>query len=424
MNIEELRQTDLIILEHVKGSNLYGTNIATSDIDIGGIFVVPNGDWLTLQHPPKEIGDKKGDEKYFELRRYFDLVCTANPTVLETLFIPKESINTIKPQAELLMKHGEMFLTKRCEHSYSGYAYAQIKKAKGKNKKVHSVEKYFHEDAIALLDELLYAEKISKEWIESRFNKALFLFIVKNKALPNPIENTNWKEMDKYLPQLKKLQSPRREDFCCFVERDFNLRNWNPWTLDSFYCDNMPFRPQKRKDLSHYDCSSVEHMPNLYRLYKNGKGLFRNGQLVYTSISKEREWRDFAGVMYLNEDEYSKQKREWLSFWEWMAKRNESRWQTDEGTAFDYDHKNMQHTIRLLMEAENIATLGKPVVRFDGDRLAYLREIRAGKYDYEYLLQWAEDKCLELKEIYKKSQLPYQVNMKKANELYMEIINF
>ena len=425
MNIQELRKTDLIILEHIKGSTLYGTNTPESDIDIGGIFIVPNKEWLSLQNPHKEIGDKKGDEKYYELRRYFELACTANPTVLETMFVPKEFVRIIKPQAELLMDNAEIFITKKCHHSYSGYAFAQIKKAKGKNKKVHKVSEYCDEEQINLLKESLKKGSVSQEWVETRFNKHLFSFLIKDGSdLPENTE-TDWKEMDKFLPQLSKLQSPKREDFCYKITDDFELRHWNPWALDGYCSVNMPFRPKNisKEELKQYDCSSVEHISNLYRIYKNGSGIFKDGRIYYTSISKEREWKDFAGILYFNEAEYNKQKREWLSFYEWMANRNESRWKSNDGDKFTFDHKNMQHTIRLLMEAENIAVNGKPIVRFSGKNLAYLREIREGIFDYDYLLKWAEDKCDELKELYDKSDLPYSVDMNKANELYMEIIN-
>jgi len=423
MNIQELLKSDQIILKHIRGSHMYGTNIETSDIDTGGIFVIPNADWLSLIHAPKEIGDEKGDEKYFELRKYMELACTANPTVLETMFAPEECITYIKPQGEYLMKHAEMFITKKCYWSFSGYAYAQIKKAKGKNKKVHNVDTYMNEQGVLLVREALKNGEITEAWIQSRFNKHFLKYIMKM-VYSKLTDDTDWKLMDKILDEdcVRFMLGPQREEFCYVVIDDFQMSKFTERSMEMLKDKIMPFRSHTKEDLTKFDISKVEHMANLYRLYDNGRGVFKNNQLVLTSISKDREWEDFHGIMYFNEQEYEKQHKEWRSFWEWMSNRNDNRWEDNQGKNFTYDHKNMMHTVRLLMEAENIVKNGRPVIRFTGDNLKYLKSIRSGEFEYEYLLKWAEDKCEELKEIYDNSSLPYQVNMKKAEKLYKELV--
>ena len=48
MNLNQLQNSDLILLEYIRGSHLYGTNTPKSDIDIGGVFKIPNKDWIKL----------------------------------------------------------------------------------------------------------------------------------------------------------------------------------------------------------------------------------------------------------------------------------------------------------------------------------------------------------------------------------------
>lgn len=66
-----------------------------------------------------------------------ELLQKANPTVLELLYSPEDCIVTTSPQFELLKKHRDKFLTKACRNSFGGYAVAQIKKARGLDKKMN-----------------------------------------------------------------------------------------------------------------------------------------------------------------------------------------------------------------------------------------------------------------------------------------------
>ena len=43
MTIEELRKSGWIAFEYIRGSHAYGLNTETSDVDMGGVFILPNG---------------------------------------------------------------------------------------------------------------------------------------------------------------------------------------------------------------------------------------------------------------------------------------------------------------------------------------------------------------------------------------------
>lgn len=77
MDINQLLASDRIIFHAIRGSHMYGTNIATSDIDTHGIFRVPKAEWLQLFHPAQKISDEKDDNVFYELRRFMDLAQTA-----------------------------------------------------------------------------------------------------------------------------------------------------------------------------------------------------------------------------------------------------------------------------------------------------------------------------------------------------------
>ena len=135
MKIDDLKANDSIIFECISGSKAYGLSIPTSDTDIKGVFILPRNEFYKLNYVA-QVSDKKNDIVYYELKRFIELCYTNNPNILEMLYMPKKNILIKQPIFDKILSHN--FLTKRCEHSFAGYATAQIKKAKGLNKKVFS----------------------------------------------------------------------------------------------------------------------------------------------------------------------------------------------------------------------------------------------------------------------------------------------
>lgn len=124
-----------IIFKALVGSQAYGTALPTSDEDYKGVYVQPDKDILCFNY--KEQYEVSKDECYFEIRRFIELLRTANPTVLELLYSPKDCVLIKHPAFEIVESYRDKFLTKTCRNSFGGYAIAQIKKAKGTDKKLN-----------------------------------------------------------------------------------------------------------------------------------------------------------------------------------------------------------------------------------------------------------------------------------------------
>ncbi|MBC7407486.1 MAG: nucleotidyltransferase domain-containing protein [Arcicella sp.] len=124
-----------IIFKTIVGSQAYGTNTVGSDTDFKGVYVQSTRELLGFNY--KEQIEVSKDECYYEIRRFLQLLKSANPTMLELLFMPEDCIIEKHPAFDLILKHRDKFLTKKCLHSFGGYAVAQIKKAKGLNKKMN-----------------------------------------------------------------------------------------------------------------------------------------------------------------------------------------------------------------------------------------------------------------------------------------------
>lgn len=124
---------DWLLLECVSGSQAYGLQLPTSDLDLKGVFILPKRAFYGFE-VAEQVANDSQDEVYYELRRYAELLCKNNPNLLELLATPADCVRYRHPLLERLSP--EMFLSKLCEDTFAGYAQTQIKKARGLNKKI------------------------------------------------------------------------------------------------------------------------------------------------------------------------------------------------------------------------------------------------------------------------------------------------
>jgi uncharacterized protein len=129
-----------IIFSCISGSNSYGLNIPTSDIDVRGIFIVPMKDRLSIYKHVEEVNDEKQDIKYYELEKFIRLAAGCNPNIIELLWTNEKDVLISTEKFKSLQTNRNLFITERAFHTFSGYAYAQIQKATGQNKLVHNPE--------------------------------------------------------------------------------------------------------------------------------------------------------------------------------------------------------------------------------------------------------------------------------------------
>ena len=133
---------DRLIYEYIRGSHCHGINTPTSDVDMGGVFVTPMEELVSL-YPESDIyEDSTHDCVAYELGKYCRLLLKANPTMLESLFVDDKFVVRQHPVFSLLKDARDNFVTQDCFNSFTGYAYSQISKARGLNKKIcNPVEK-------------------------------------------------------------------------------------------------------------------------------------------------------------------------------------------------------------------------------------------------------------------------------------------
>lgn len=415
------------ILRCVAGSHLYGLNTPSSDLDERGVYLESLEDALNINgRQNTELADDKQNIKYYSLGKFLKLAAECNPNIIELLYLPEDAILFKSPLYDELVEHREWFLSKKAAHTFKGYAYSQIQRAKGLNKKGNSIPKYVNEKGIGLLrmflaqptsgrtrapeavlneemmrrvfggDFVKYLKKEKVEWDESR-------------AKPHPLCPPSCDYFLHHDKDILAMYPPMPYDFIHWYKADEN----------GFPFRQVPFTQW----LNQYDASRVEGCSNLYRLYHHGSGFFDIGSFEpkLTSISEVREKEDFAGIVRIDTDGYRKAKGEYDSFWEWMANRNEARYANDWDADAGIDWKNLMHTMRLLLCARNIA-VGDPIVRFKGEMREYLMDIRNGKISYDDVLAEADDLMNEMDGLFEKSDLPKSSDFNAINKWYVLIM--
>jgi hypothetical protein len=134
MTLSELENdSSNLLLKCISGSQAYGLALPHSDTDIKGVFIQPKKEYYGLTYVD-QINNETNDIMYYEIKKFVELLLKNNPNILELLSTPDDCVLYRHPVINLLRP--EMFLSRLCNQTFGQYAYAQIKKARGLNKKI------------------------------------------------------------------------------------------------------------------------------------------------------------------------------------------------------------------------------------------------------------------------------------------------
>lgn len=137
-NAQKLMKEQTLV-KHYAGSRSYGTNLPTSDIDFRGIFCADPINIRTPFFPVRECEDlDEEDTKLYELTHFMKLCLDCNPNIIETLWTDEGDIVTTSPAYQLLRDNRSKLLSKKIVHTFSGYAFSQLKRIKGHNKWINN----------------------------------------------------------------------------------------------------------------------------------------------------------------------------------------------------------------------------------------------------------------------------------------------
>jgi predicted nucleotidyltransferase len=171
--------------------------------------------------------------------------------------------------------------------------------------------------------------------------------------------------------------------------------------------------------------AAVPHAKGLYALFydRSGtlgyKGIISGDTANDVSVSAIPKDEKESANLFFNKDGYSAYCREYREYWEWVDKRNETRYLGTMQHGKNYDAKNIMHAIRLLQVAEDILTTGQ--IQVKRPNREELLSIKAGNAEYDELLEQANGLIERIEAAYVSGSLPESPDEKEIERILVEM---
>ena len=201
----------------------------------------------------------------------------------------------------------------------------------------------------------------------------------------------------------KKIVNPMAKEKKSLLDFCYVLQGYDTVGLPLFLAE---------KQWSQEQCGLI-NLPNskgMFALFYDAtnrlkyKGIIQKENSNEVSLSSIPKGEKHIGYLSVNQDGYSKYCKEYTEYWDWIEKRNEERYNTNQQHGKNYDSKNMMHTIRLLQTAEQILSTGTLNIRVSNRE--ELLAIKAGAMEYDALLEMADGLIASVEKHYITSTLP------------------
>ena len=139
------------ILLTIAGSRAYGMHTDESDVDLKGVAIPPAGyllgclnnfeqadspshmepfaNLLSLEER-RAVEATKLEGAVYALNKFCKLAMDGNPNILDALFCREEDVRWSTPWGDQLRGARDLFISAKCKHTFSGYAFQQLKRIK------------------------------------------------------------------------------------------------------------------------------------------------------------------------------------------------------------------------------------------------------------------------------------------------------
>lgn len=377
----KLKEEGHILYEVIVGSQAYGTDIETSDIDKKFVYIMPEDSILGFDYIPQIEVDK--DYCGYEIKTFLEFISVNNPTVVEMLYSPEKCVLHIDEVFKKVIENKEKFITKKAKDSFAKYAIKQIKKAKGLNKKQN-------------VDQ---GSVVRKDILD-------FCYVIKGE------KSISWKKWNSELGFEEKFLGitnvPHAKDlYAVFFDKNAcNL--FSEQTPDNI-------KEKIKKELSEKGEPFGFGYKGLAKVGGSDNAAESN-QLRLSSIPKGEI--PICNIAF-NKDGYTAHCKDYKEYMEWVENRNTARYVDTVKHGQQIDGKNMSHCMRLIRMSKEIGRgEGIKVLRDDREELL---AIRRGEVDLETLIKNAESEIELIDSIYEHSNLPEKVDSDFVKELLVKL---
>lgn len=263
-----------IILPTLGGSHAYGTNVEGSDVDIRGCALNAKDEILANKNFEQFVNEDT-DTTIYSFNKLVSLLSNVNPNTIEMLGCKPEHYIYLSPIGKELLDNRHLFLSKKCIHSFGGYANAQLRRLDNKA-----------------------ARLVSQSEQEAHILKS--------------IENASYTFKDTYFPYDDDairlyIDKSEQEEYDTEIFMDINLKHYplrdykGMWsTMNTIVKDYSKIGRRNSKAIEHNKLA--KHMMHLIRLYLMCLDILNDGEII-TYREKDHDFlMDIRNGKYLDEN--------------------------------------------------------------------------------------------------------------------------
>ena len=241
-----------IVLLGYGGSHAYGMNNENSDVDIRGIATNSKRNIL-IGNDFEQVVETETDTAIYSFDKIIKLFCSCNPNTIEMLGLRPEDYIYLTDIGREIIKHRQIFLSKRVIHSFAGYANAQLRRLENKSARLVSQS----EQEQHILKSIEHASYELRSRYTARPDDALRLYIDKSN---NPEYDT--------------------EIFCDITLQHYPLREFRASMNDMGMIIGSYAKIGKRNEKAIAHDKLGKHMAHLVRLYLMAFDILERGEII------------------------------------------------------------------------------------------------------------------------------------------------
>lgn len=266
---------DHIILLGFGGSIAYGTNNENSDTDLRGVALNSKNDLLGMSNNFEQFVHEESDTTIYSFNKIVKLLLNCNPNVCELLGLKPEHYLYISPIGKELLDNRHLFLSKKCIHSFGGYANAQLRRLDNKAARLVSQS----EQEQHIFKSIEHASTTFKERYFAMADDAIRLYIDKS----------------------------NREEYDTEIFMDVNLTHYPLRDYKSMWSDMNTIVKEygkigKRNQNAIEHGKLAKHMMHLVRLYLMCLDILNNGEIITYRENDHDFLMDIRNGKYLDDN--------------------------------------------------------------------------------------------------------------------------
>jgi len=350
-----------IIFDTVVGSRAYGIHNPDSDSDRSGVCIPTSEYFFGFKKFEQFQSFPEKDRVSYDIRKAVSLILDNNPNMIDLLWVPDHCIVKSTPYWDIFRENRDLFLSKKCRWTFSGYAIAQLRR-------IESHRKFLLDPPTAAPKREDFGLKDFSRFPSSQLKAVLYTSL---ELIP---EESNPEFYAELTAVYKDYVSPLFIKYVKDSERKLAM-DWLQMAVTS----------------------QVKTLKSIAPYIKDEYLEEATNEIAYFTVAQT-----------------------WKQYCEWNKTRNRARATLE--AKYGFDTKHAGHLVRLLrMGVETLQTGQVNVDRTNIDA-EELKEIRNGSWSFEKLKEYSGTMDDKLTRLYETSSLKKKPKVEAVQDLLVDVV--